>query len=35
VALLLRPTDARPVFVGGRAAAETRFEDWRRIELAR
>jgi alpha-glucosidase len=34
VALLLRPTETRPVFAGGVKAAETRFEDWRRIELA-
>jgi alpha-glucosidase len=33
-ALLLPPAEARPVFVDGRRAAETRFEDWRRIELA-
>jgi alpha-glucosidase len=34
VALLLPLADTRPVFVGDRRAAETRFEDWRRIELA-
>jgi alpha-glucosidase len=34
VALLLRPAETRPVFVGDRQTVETRFEDWRRIELA-
>jgi alpha-glucosidase len=32
-AVLLRPSEARPVFVDGAAAEATRFEDWRRIEL--